>query len=184
MKRFFFAFLVITFSALSVSAQKPKLGITAGYQNMIAKASLLGISESDNSSGFFIGLNLEFKVSEKIHIQPGLNFSQAIERSESSSILMLPVMVKYYLNNKFYLQGGPSLDFVLEDAEELNKFGIGAGVGAGFEINNNVYISTKYIFGINNRFNYSEGDFAGLPIDVSGIKMKFNYLNFGIGYKF
>ena len=176
--------LLILFTTLNLNAQKPKIGLTGGYQNMIAKASLLGFTESDNSSGFFIGLNFEFEISEKVKIQPGLNFSQAIETSESSTILMLPIMVKYYVNNKFYFQGGPTLDLLLEDAEEINKLGIGVGLGAGFDISGNFYLSSKYVFGINNRFNYLDDNFSGLPIDVSSIKMKFNYLNFGVGYYF
>jgi opacity protein-like surface antigen len=185
MKKGILAIIMVVLCVVNTNAQKTKLGITAGYQNLGAKVSLLGTSETDNASGYYIGFFADFSISGKVKIQPELSFVQAIKNSETSNSLFLPIMVKYYVNEKFYLQAGPALDYIIEDNDFMKKLGFGLGLGAGFEINEKFFISSKYTFGLNNRLeDFDLVGFEGFPIDLSDIEMKLNYFQIGLGYKF
>jgi len=185
MKKGILAIFVIVLCIVNMNAQKAKLGITAGYQNLGATVSLLGNSESDNASGYFIGFFADLSISDKVKIQPELSFVQAIKNSETSNSLFLPIMIKYYVNEKFYFQAGPAFDYIIEDNDFMKKLGFGLGFGAGFDINEKFFISSKYTLGLNNRLeDFEMADFVGFPIDISDMKMKLNYFQVGIGYKF
>jgi len=97
--------------------------------------SAIGFGFSGNKSGFFVGFTLEFQVSEKFSIQPELQYANSDE-----STLVMPIMAKYYVSEKFNLQGGPQLDLFLNAPTGFTSLGVGLGFGGGY-YRRNIFIN-------------------------------------------
>ena len=83
-------------------------------------------------------------------------------------------MLKYHVSQKFNLQAGPQLDYLLSDSEGLNAIGFGLGFGAGYDFSEKIFVSTRYALGLSNRF-------ADAPF---GISLKLDTFKIGLGYRF
>ena len=185
MKKEVLAIFVAIGIVFTINAQESKSGITLGYTSTILRASLSGLTESESVSGFHIGFFTEFTINEKTKFVPELNYVRAIQNGASSNTLYLPLMVRYYAATKLFFQAGPTLDYIIDDADGLKKLGYGLALGAGYNINKNFFISTKYNFGFNNRLEFDFGDInGGQPIDFGSFKIKYNYWYLGLGYRF
>lgn len=77
--------------------------------------------------------------------------------------LSLPIMLQYNLPSNLYLEVGPEFSYMLSanqslntiitpstniNMDYLNRFNVGAGVGAGLKINENLGINARYTFGL------------------------------------
>lgn len=146
--------------------------------------TLLGENENAldvlDGGGLFIGFLADFKLIEAFSIQPELFYANA----GGESILVMPLMLKYYVANALNVQLGPQFDMVLdipEVAKELvDALGFSAAVGLGFDLNNKFALQTKYTLGISNRLDKEVVDFLG-AIKPS---MRTNTLQLGLVYKF
>ena len=178
MKKLFLIATVAILGFTNVNAQEPSFGLKAGFNSLSIRVSVEGISDSESASGFYIGAFGEFQVSEKFDIQTELQFVSVSEDGESSSVLALPIMAKVNVANKLSAVAGPQLGFLLDDdAEGIKKFGIGLGAGLAFDITDDIFIDGRYVLGLNNRL--EESNVEGFDLDA-----KFNYLQFGLGYRF
>lgn len=175
---------ITVFSITSVKAQnKGVTGLSAGYNSVKfnLKAEFEGESESDSESfgGFYVGLFHEVLLSEKTNLHVELQYAQMNEDNDSSAFLNIPIMLKYYVDEKLSLHVGPQFDFLLEkEAEGINKFGIGLGIGLGYDISEKVFISTRYSLGFTERI---DGD---LDFDEVDLGIKFDTFQIGLGYNF
>lgn len=158
----------------NVNAQEAKFGLVGGFHNLSIKASESGTSLSVDGQGFYVGISGEFNLSETLNLQTELQFANASKDGESTDLVVLPVMVKYYVSEKINLQAGPQFDFVVSESEGINVFGLGLGIGAGYDINENFYLNTRYTFGLSNR----------LEDAPSNVSVKFNVFQAGLGYRF
>ena len=87
-------------------------------------------------------------------------------------------MAKVNVAEKFSILAGPQLDLLLdEDADGIKKFGIGLGAGLAYDITDKFIIDARYVLGLSNRL--EDNNFGGVEVDT-----KFNYVQFGLGYKF
>ena len=133
MKKVLFILVVAIVGLGNVNAQGSNFGITAGFHNLSLKIDVLGMTESESSQGFFVGVTSDFSLSDKFSLQPQLQFATSSQDGESLEQLMLPIMLKYHVTEKFNIQAGPQLDYLLSDYEGLNAIGFGLGFGAGFD---------------------------------------------------
>ncbi len=142
--------------------------------------------------GFYVGGFVSFNVSEKISIRPELLFSQrgssfsingtdikvftlddaffftSIDGDIKESLILLPIILKYKLSQKFVLGGGPQLShslsrnvefdnnpfnigFIRNDGSE--KFEIGVDLELEYVITNSYGIELRYNYGITERQN-------------------------------
>ena len=162
----------------TVNAQEPAFGLKTGFNSLSLRASADGVSASESASGFYVGAFGDFQISEKFNIQPELQFISVSEDGESSSVLALPIMAKVNVAEKFSILAGPQLDLLLdEDADGIKKFGIGLGAGLAYDITDKFIIDARYVLGLSNRL--EDNNFGGVEVDT-----KFNYVQFGLGYKF
>jgi opacity protein-like surface antigen len=83
-------------------------------------------------------------------------------------------MAKYYVSEKFNIQAGPQFDFIADDSDGANKFGVGLGFGVGYDISEKIFAATRYSLGLSNRIQDAP----------SGISSKFNTFQIGVGYRF
>ena len=155
-------------------------GIKAGYNSFIARASADGNSASASTSGFYVGVFADIQISEKFNIQPELQYILISDDGENGNILNIPIMAKYKVAEKFSLLAGPQLDYILDDdSEGLKKLGIGLAAGLAVDISNKLFVDMRYSFGLSDRLENAEADFG-----TSDVKVKFNYLQVGLGYRF
>jgi opacity protein-like surface antigen len=160
------------------------IGIKAGYNSFIARASFGGTTSSASVSGYYAGLFADITTSEKFHIQPELFFAQASQDGDSGNMLILPIMGKYYIIKQLNIQVGPQLDYILDDSEGIKKLGIGLGAGLAYDINKSFLLEARYSFGLTNRL--EDLDLSEIDPILSGfdIKSKFNFFQIGVGYRF
>ncbi|MFQ3297604.1 MAG: opacity protein-like surface antigen [Polaribacter sp.] len=174
MKKVLFILVVAIVGLGNVNAQGSNFGITAGFHNLSLKLDVLGMTESESSQGFFVGVTSDFSLSDKFSLQPQLQFATSSQDGDSLEQLILPIMLKYHVTEKFNLQAGPQLDYVLSDSEGLNAIGFGLGFGAGFDFSEKIFVSTRYALGLSNRF-------EDAPSEIS---LKLNTFQIGLGYRF
>ncbi len=187
------------------NAQETKFGIKGG----VNFANLAGDIE-DNSSliGFNVGGLVEIKVSDKFFIQPELLFSAQGAKEEYSetfngttinydsklnlSYLNIPVMAKFYVADKFSLEAGPQVGFLLsakanseatdgtnsssseedvKDSFESTDFGF--NFGAGYDFTTNLSAGVRYNLGLSN-----------IAKDSGNDEIKNTVLSVSLAYKF
>ncbi len=183
-------FLFALFLSVQSFSQSSNYGITAGYNNFIISASVDGIpgSGSNGASGYYIGVYGDFELGNKFSLQPELQFGQVFNEGNSGEMLILPVMFKYYIVEKFNIEAGPVLDYMLDNEdEEISDFGLGLGFGGAFHINKKLSVTTRYSLGLTNRTpDVNFADFSGGdPAFINaGLNTKFDYFQVGLSYKF
>jgi hypothetical protein len=139
------------------NAQEAKFGAKGGLD-------LVSFSGGDGSiTGFVIGGFAEFGLTDKVSLQPGLNFHSASSDGANFSFLAIPVLAKFNVADKFNLLAGPSLYYLLESGES-DKTTFNLDFGATYDINDKLFIEPRYSAGI--------GDIA------------MNHFFIGLGYKF
>lgn len=173
MKKVLFIAIVV-FGLGKLSAQGSNFGITAGFHNLSLKIDGLGMTESESGQGFFVGVTSDFSLSDKLSLQPQLQFATSSQDGDSVEQLILPIMLKYHVTENFNIQAGPQLDYVLSDSEGLNAIGFGLGFGAGYDFSEKIFVSTRYALGLSNR----------LEDAPSEISLKLNTFQIGLGYRF
>lgn len=166
MKKGLFTGLLTLFLITGLQAQGDfAFGVKAG----INLASLGGDATYNYSSkpGFHAGVALDVPFGDKISIQPEVLIS--LQGSGGFFLedlnfwyLNLPVMGKYNVWDKLYIEAGPQIGFLLSNNLDGNAFGgggtfdqtngldIGLAVGAGYRLNDNFYFQLRFSAGIIN----------------------------------
>lgn len=195
MKKIILAIAILI--TLSSNAQKINFGIKAGLNMSMLTGSKDQIMSSTN--GFFAGALLEFKILEKIALQPELLFSQQGAKFESKNLtssttmktdyLIVPIMVKYYLKRGLFLEAGPQAGFLISAKQDVENritntstsenikddtkvFDMSANVGIGYDIFDKVVTQIRYCIGITNTSTLENTDIKNGVFQLS------------VGYKF
>lgn len=201
MKKLFLFSLATLFAMTMTHAQEPiRFGVTGGLLNTNVDfktgnslLNLIGVEKfaSINNTGFYVGALVDIAATEKFHVQPELTYG----KSEDLSFVYLPIMAKYYVADKFHVQAGPQLNFssnlddikrTIRDAEELlgtngdvddvlRTVGVDLGLGAGFDVTENLTIQARYSFELSDRYSGP----AGGVLDIKG-----SALQVGIAFMF
>lgn len=124
-----------------------------------------GDADRNNLIGFHIGGFAEIELSDKFSLQPEVLYSsQGSEAKNTVKIkvdyLAIPLMAKYYISEKFSLEAGPQMSFLLNDKFEFNNdaipdaetdassFDFGLNVGVGYNISAHLLAQVRYNYGI------------------------------------
>jgi opacity protein-like surface antigen len=170
------------------NAQKVKFGAKAGLN----LSNVTGDDTSDNKMkiGFQVGAFANIGVSEKFAVQPELVYSAQGNKFDGEgnvslelNYINLPIMAQYKVTDKFSLEAGPQIGFLMSakvkgdggsaDVKEfLNSTDFGIGVGAGYDITENINLGLRYTIGVSNL--NKEGD----------AKNSNSNLAFALGYRF
>ena len=169
--------LVIAMVALGFTASAQTFGVKAGlnFSNVELNADGGSISP-DSQTSFYLGGVVDFKISEKFHIQPEVLFSAEGFENFDMNFINVPVMAKYYITENFNLQAGPQVGFLVdaEDTEGLNSVNFGLGFGAAYEIEGGLFFDARYNMGIS--------DLTDSGSD--GVELTTNTFQVGLGYRF
>ncbi|WP_420601026.1 outer membrane beta-barrel protein [Flagellimonas sp.] len=151
---------------------------TYGQEGFAAKAGFNNVSisvdtganffgnVSDSELGFYVGGGYNFEASEMIDIEPSVLFSVV----DDLTSLYVPVMVKYKVSDKFNIQAGPQINYLLEDLPD-GEFGLDIAFGGGYQIDDNWFVEARYGIQV------SRGGNFGDVVDI-------NTLTAGVGYRF
>lgn len=154
----------------AISLQAQEFGISAGYLSAQAKASSGGLSISASEGGFFAGLTADFAVSERFHIQPEVQYIGV----DDGNGLLIPVIGKYYIDDKFSLQFGPQLMVDLDGAgPDISAVNLDLAMGLGFDLSQDMSVMARYSLQVNNSY-------TG-PQDLTA---RLNFIQVGLNYRF
>ena len=198
MKKLFLG-AAIAMSSLTFAQQ---FGIKAGMN--VSSISNDGWDDSKAKVGFYGGLFMNAPLAESFSIQPEILYNNLGSKTErtvagtkySSTLnldyIAVPVMFQYNATPQFYLEAGPEFGFLVNasskatagnnsnitniDTDSFNKFNMGIGLGAGFNITNKLGINARYVAGLND---VTDNDKWG-----SDASNKNNNFQVGLAYKF
>jgi opacity protein-like surface antigen len=209
MKKIILAIVAI-FIFGTASAQEPKFGLKGGLN----LATLNGdVEDAKSLLGVHFGAFVEFKISDKFSFQPELLYSMQGAKSEYSEdfegdfysekltlnlgYLNIPLMAKYFASEKFYVEAGPQIGFLLSakaDGSYTESFGgetftetvngenvkedfqsldFGLNFGLGYEFTGNLFLGARYNLGLSNVFK-----------DSDEFKATNGVFQISVGYKF
>ena len=196
MKKLFL--IIILIAGVTLQAQEIQFGVKAGLNI----ASINGDNFQDLSSrtSFHVGGLLEFKIADKFSIQPeilysaqGAKFKASEEVIETNvtwklDYLNIPVMAKYYIADKFSLEAGPQVGFLVSSKADIEVNNIsteqdlnddvikstdfGLNFGLGYKLDNGLNFGARYNLGLSNTSN------------VSSENIKNGVFQFSVGYNF
>lgn len=170
MKKSLLIAALAVFGITGMNAQT-SFGATAGLANVSGKVDTPFGSVSQSSTGFFVGVLADIGISEAFHVQPAITYTSV----EDLGQIYVPIMAKYYFGDSgFNAQAGPQVRYIMEEvADDFSKLGIDLAIGAGYDINENIFVEARYGFQMNDHYT-GDGDAS----------LKYNTLNVGVGYKF
>jgi hypothetical protein len=193
------------------NAQDVKFGLKTGLNI----SNITGDIEGGSSkAGIFFGGVAEIKISDKFSFQPELLYSSLgnkyklydtsfeyqgdyydgvdLESKANFGYLNIPLMAKFYVAEKFSLEAGPQLGFLLSAKEKVtatfegesdnvsvdikdyyNGFDFGFNFGTSYDFTDNVSAGVRYTVGLSNILKDS-GDF----------KQQNSNIAFALAYKF
>lgn len=160
-----------------ISGQNSSFGITTGYSNI--NMSVDGRSE-ESSSGYYIGIFKQFKINEKLKLNPELQFA-FYERDNGGKFndLVLPVLLQYNFWSSLSLIVGPQFDYLLGNgSEEYNAFGFSAAFGLNYDLGSNFFINWRMSYGFTERFKNDE------ILEEDIVDIRSHTFNLGLGYRF
>ena len=161
-------------------------GIKGGYN--LAAVTYDGEGETEQRYGFHVGFYGESFLNESISIQPELTYSQQGYKVTNGSdtftqkldYINLPIMLKAYPIQNFFLEAGPQVGLAISHKEEYtglfsgtteyepSNFDWGLNFGGGFKTDSGISLGVRYHLGLGDL--YDEG------------KAKNRVLQFSLGF--
>ncbi|TXD52860.1 MULTISPECIES: porin family protein [unclassified Polaribacter] len=205
MKKVLLIAVIALLSLSNVNAQDVKFGAKTGlnFSNFTGD-----VEDAKTKIGFNIGAFVEIGLSDKFTFQPELLFSTQGAKSEDSegsdsfeqtikaNYLNVPLMLKYAVSDKFALEFGPQIGFLLSaDAEttgniegesisvevdvkdSFKSIDFGLNFGASFDIVENVFIGARYNLGLSNIIDSED-------MDSDDEKAQNSVFSVSVGYRF
>ena len=191
MKKMILVAVIALFSMVGVNAQT-SFGAKAGLN----VANLSGdITDNKALIGFNVGVFAEIMLADSFYLQPELVFSAQgtligdslfgfdlffLIENFNLNYINIPIMFKYDVANRFYLEAGPQIGFLVsakfadvdvKDDFESTDFGANFGLSYGFT--EKLFAQARYNIGLSN-----------IAKDSGGDKISNAVLSFSLGYKF
>ena len=154
-------------------------------------SSITNMTGAKTQVGFHVGGYAKIMVADKFAIQPELLFSAQGAGfdggKDNLNYINIPVMAKYYIADKFNLEAGPQIGFLMSAKETITGFGsvdvksslkstdFGINIGAGYDVTDNINVGVRYCLGLSQlQKELGEGETAA----------KNSNIQLGVGYKF
>ncbi|WOC39974.1 porin family protein [Polaribacter sp. HL-MS24] len=209
-----FLIILILLANISINAQTTKMnfglksGINMSKYTPDVYVGNSRIVEYQGKIGFYIGGYSNIKISKKFRIQPELLFSNQgtkrvfedislfdsngiligvsdIEETINESVISLPIILQYFINEKFNLESGIQLGYVINRKQETtkdsfglnqgnnsqnnntnyDKFDLGFNLGLGYKISEKLRINIRYFLGLIERDNSIKPSIFSLGIE-------------------
>lgn len=202
-------FLVILLACFSIQAQNTniKFGVKTGLNlSKFTPEKRIGniiLAEYQFKVGYYVGAYANFFISDKIRIQPELLYNTQgtkividnitlidatgtniatgdFESTINESTISIPIVLQYFLNEKFSLEGGPQFGYIINRKETLtgslthenpiierdyDRFDVGFNIGIGFDISEKFRINSRYFLGLLERDDLAKPSILSLGIE-------------------
>ena len=189
----------------NVYAQDVKFGAKAGLNLSNVSIEIEDGMETDVKVGYNFGAFAEISLSEKFIFQPELLFSAqgfrvkqsidefSFEQTNKMNYLNIPLMFRYAIFNKFGLEVGPQIGFLLSAnseikatfngvSETLNQdfkdsvksIDFGLNFGASYDVSENIIIGARYNLGLSN-INNEDGDANKINNTVFSFSLRYRF---------
>ena len=155
-----------TVNAQNYTTHKSNMGIKGGYN--LAAVSFDGEGETEQRHSFHVGVYGEEFISESFSLQPELLYSEqgyVITNSNGTftqklNYINLPLMLKAYPSQNFFLEAGPQIGLAISHKEEYdglfsgsqefdpNNFDWGVNFGGGFKTDSGISLGVRYHLGL------------------------------------
>lgn len=199
MKKSVLVIALMLMSTTFISAQEyVYFGIKGGVN--FSSFSGDGFDAYDDPEGrtaFHLGLLAEIPVGERFSIQPEVLYSaqgydiasleDANDIEYQLDYITVPVLAKFYVFNRFSLEAGPQIGFLVQeevdfnpsedggdidlDDDQFKTVDFGVGLGASYKISN-FFISGRYNIGLSDIY------------DMEGVDAKNSVIQAGVGLMF
>ena len=163
MKKVLFTAIAV-FGFAFANAQEVKYGAKAGLN----LSNFAGDAEGTSTKvGFQVGGFAEIKISDKFAIQPELLFTNLGAKEDEGKVtvtanlnyIAVPVMAKYFVAEKFSIEAGPQIGFLMSakakaDGESIdikegfNSTDFGLNFGLGYNFTENIGAGVRYTSGL------------------------------------
>lgn len=175
--------------SMGVASAQTGLGVKGG----VNLSTFNGTGDDDNVKtkvGAYVGVSYEYKFSDNLAVQPEVVYSMQGAKAKDAKdteaklgYINVPVMVKYYPINQFFVAAGPQVGFNVSAKskdggveydlkDDIKKVEFGLGVGLGYEFYKNIGIEARYNFGLSK------------ILKEENIKTKNEVAQIGLFYKF
>jgi len=184
------------------NAQEVKYGLKGGLNLSSLNFVGEGTPSSSSLASVNVGAFVEVKISDKFSIQPEVLYSKQGNKMnfETEGVTLnsfkldyinIPVMAKYYVDNKFSLEIGPQIGFLTSamvngtssgvtvdvDAKQFfNSVDFGLNFGANYDLTEKIFVGARYNLGLSN---IGSDDFVG-----DGEKINNSVFSINLGFKF
>ena len=158
--------LLSTIAVLGITKSINAQNVDIGFKTGLNISNFTGGDADRNSLfDFHIGGLAEFKINKKFSLQPELLYTR--QGSEAKNLvkikvdyLAIPLMAKYYISEKFSIEAGPQVSFLINDKAEFNdssipdvdtdasSFDFGLNIGFAYNINSNLFAQVRYNYSI------------------------------------
>jgi len=165
---------IVSISAQNNSYHKSSGGIKGGYN--LAAVSFDGDGETGQRHSFHIGVYGESFISESFSIQPELIYSQQGYEIKNNSetftqklnYINLPLMLKAYPSQNFFLEAGPQIGLAISHKEEYqsvftssqeydpNSFDWGMNFGGGIKTDSGISLGVRYHLGLGDLYDQTK----------------------------
>lgn len=197
-------------SNLEKKNSKVRFGLKAGVNLSNIQDNASGF-DYNSKVGIVVGGLVQIPISKKLFIQPELLYSMQgsnadIPEEETKlkmkmDYLNIPIMVKYNVFDRFFVEAGPQIGFLLsskiiadyaddaifddgltlDDKEFKNNIDLSIGIGASYDWTANISTGIRYNIGVSNV--YKKG-MEILDDDGTYGTSKNGVFQFSVGYKF
>jgi hypothetical protein len=150
--------------AFSFANAQDKKDMSFGIKGGMNISAVTNVTGSSSLTGFHIGGFAEFKVSDKLTIQPELLYSTQGDKYDGGKTnldyINIPVMAKYYVTDALSLEAGPQIGLLISGKENLDSGGstdvksaykstdFDLDLGAGYDFTENFSAAVRYNIGL------------------------------------
>ncbi len=161
MKKSIFTAVLMCLFFSNANAQFLQLGVKGGINFSNYGGDVDGVDFKTITSYHF-GVVAELKLLENLALQPELLYSAQgsdidalqVQYKNEVGYIALPILVKFYLtDNKFSLEAGPQLSFLVSEKSNVNfqdseTFDFGLAAGLSYKLTRNIFVSGRYVAGL------------------------------------
>ncbi|WP_103068317.1 porin family protein [Aquimarina sediminis] len=186
--------LLIIVNSINAQDEDEALYTRAGFKFGLNYANISGdVKDTDARMRMHLGAVIEFPVTRRFFVQAEVLYSaqgykieeSGVENKISLNYLMLPVITKFYLTDKFSLETGPQLatlanateskeeDSSNEFFDSFSDFDFSWSFGGGYKLESGLFFQARYNLGLTNINNLDTTD-----------SFKHSVAQFSIGYLF
>ncbi|MFV8364189.1 porin family protein [Flavobacterium sp. ZT3P35] len=188
------------------NAQETKFGVKGGLNLATFSGDTDGL-DLKSKAGLNVGGFVEVKLSDKLALQPELLFSMqgtnidefefsdgnqtfVVDASIKMSYINVPIMLKYYAAEKFNLEVGPQVGFLLSaktvakangnEAEDdvkdsFESVDFGLNFGLGYDFTKNIAAGARYNVGLANIGKTEPGDDSKITNSVFSLSLAYKF---------